>query len=313
MSANQKERKQNYFNKLIALTQEYPKILIVNADNVGSRQLQQVRTQLRGHAVVLMGKNTMMRKAIKLHTAASGNNKLEKLLPYIKGNMGFVFVKDDLHKARDIIVANKVGAPAKQGSISPVNVVVPAINTGLEPTKTSFFQALNIPTKITRGTVEIINEVTLLKVGDKVGSSEAALLQMLGIKPFHYGLKIVAIYDNGSIYSPAILDITDEDLAAKFQAGINNIAAFSLAINFPTQASIPHSIINSYKNLLAVAVATDYSFPQAEELKAYIANPGAFAVAAAPAAAAPAAAPAKKEEPKVEEESDEDMGLDLFG
>lgn len=58
------------------------------------------------------------------------------------------------------------------------------------PEKTSFFQALQIPTKISRGTIEILNDVHLIKVGEKVGASESALLNMLGIQPFSYGLVV---------------------------------------------------------------------------------------------------------------------------
>merc|ERR1711879_115561 len=59
--------KANYFTKIIQLLDEYPKCFLVEADNVGSKQMQQIRIALRGHAVVLMGKNTMMRKAIRGH------------------------------------------------------------------------------------------------------------------------------------------------------------------------------------------------------------------------------------------------------
>jgi len=89
----------------------------------------------------------------------------------------------------------KVAAPAKAGSIAPVDVLLPAQNTGLGPEKTSFFQALSIPTKIAKGTIEILNDVNLIKKGEKVGASEAALLNMLGIFPFSYGLIIQQVYD----------------------------------------------------------------------------------------------------------------------
>ena len=68
--------KANYFTKLVQYLDEYPKCFIVGADNVGSRQMQQIRIGLRGVAVVLMGKNTMMRKAIKGHV--DQNPALEK-------------------------------------------------------------------------------------------------------------------------------------------------------------------------------------------------------------------------------------------
>ncbi|KAF4073026.1 hypothetical protein AMELA_G00254180 [Ameiurus melas] len=306
--------KSNYFLKIIQLLNDYPKCFIVGADNVGSKQMQTIRLSLRGKAIVLMGKNTMMRKAIRGHL--ENNPALEKLLPHIRGNVGFVFTKEDLPEVRDLLLANKVPAAARAGAIAPCEVTVPAQNTGLGPEKTSFFQALGITTKISRGTIEILSDVQLIRPGDKVGASEATLLNMLNISPFSYGLIIQQVYDNGSVYSPEVLDITEDALHKRFLEGVRNIASVCLQIGYPTLASIPHSIINGYKRVLAVAVETDYSFPMADKVKAFLADPSAFAVAAAPAtAAAPAAAaPAAAAEPAKEEseESDEDMGFGLF-
>jgi len=305
--------KSNYFMKIIQLLDDYPKCFIVGADNVGSKQMQTIRLSLREKAVVLMGKNTMMRKAIRGHL--ENNPALEKLLPHIKGNVGFVFTKEDLAEVRDLLLANKVPAAARAGAIAPCDVTVPAQNTGLGPEKTSFFQALGITTKISRGTIEILSDVNLIKTGDKVGASEATLLNMLNISPFSYGLIIQQVYDNGSVYSPEVLDITEAALQARFLEGVRNIASVCLEIGYPTLASVPHSVINGYKRVLAVAVETDYTFPLAEKVKAYLADPSAFAAVAAPAAAAEtAAAPAAaKEEAKEEsEESDDDMGFGLF-
>lgn len=132
-------------------------------------------------------------------------------------------------------------------------------------------QVLNIPTKINKGTVEIITPVELIKKGDKVGSSEAALLSKLGIRPFSYGLVVLSAYDNGSVFSPEVLDLTDDDLVDKFAQGVSMISSLSLAISYPTLAAAPHMFINGYKNALAVAVETDYSFPLADKVKEYLA------------------------------------------
>ena len=303
--------KANYFVKLTQLLDEYPKCFIVGADNVGSKQMQEIRIALRGKAVVLMGKNTMMRKAIRGHLES--NPDLERLLPHIKMNVGFVFTNEELISVRDMLLANKVKAPAKAGALAPLDVIVPAQNTGMGPEKTSFFQALSIPTKITKGTIEIIQDVPLITAGDRVGMSEATLLNMLKISPFTYGLVVQKVYDSGSVFDPEILDITHEDLKAKFMAGVANVAALSLAISYPTIASVPHSVVNGMKNLLAVAAVTDISFKEAEMLKEFLADPSKFA-AAAPAAGAPAAAaaPAAAVKEESEEEEDDDMGFGLF-
>jgi len=307
--------KSNYFLKLIQLLDEYPKCFIVGVDNVGSKQMQQIRQSLRNDAILLMGKNTMIRKAIRGHL--DGNPALEKLLPHIKGNVGFVFTNLDLTDIRDKILENKVKAPARAGALAPCDVKLPSQNTGLGPEKTSFFQALSIPTKISKGTIEILNEIHLIKKDDKVGASEATLLNMLNISPFTYGLVIRQVYDSGTVFAPEILDITSDDLRSKFLEGVRNVAAISLAIGYPTVASVPHSIVNGLKNLIAIAVETDINFKAAEMAKEYLKDPSKFAAAAA-APAASAAAPAgkaeaKKEEKKEEsEEEDDDMGFGLF-
>lgn len=300
-------RKQAYFGKVIKLLDEYPNIFIVGCDNVGSNQMAKIRHALRGKAIILMGKNTMIRKAIRGHVATNAN--LEAVLPYIKNNVGLVFCKEDMSGVAKKLTELRVAAPAKAGTIAPCDVTVPAGPTGMEPTQTSFLQALNIPSKITRGQVEIISDISLIKTGQKVGASEANLLAKLDIKPFSYGLVIKNVYENGSIFDASILSITDEYLLSKFNSGVKNVAAISLALHYPTVASVPHSIVNGYKNVLAIGLATAYTFPKAEAfLKA----------ASAPVAtkAAETKAPAKEEkkkEPEPEPEEDGDMGFDMFG
>ncbi|GJJ08149.1 60s acidic ribosomal protein P2 [Clathrus columnatus] len=305
--------KEAYFVKLKELINRYPSVFIVNVDNVGSNQMHQIRVSLRGKGVVLMGKNTMVRRAVR--TMLSEFPQYERILPHVKGNIGFVFTGSDLKEVRELIVANKVAAPARAGALAPKDVYVPAGNTGMEPGKTSFFQALGIPTKIARGTIEIVSDIQVVFAGTRVGSSEATLLNMLNISPFTYGMTVVQIYDSGNVFEPSVLDIEEKDLLDRFFSGIKTIASISLAIKYPTLASITHSLVNSYKNLLAVGLATEYSFEGVEKIKEYLANPEAFAVAAAPEASSAPAAAAAVEETKEEEkaeESDEDMGFGLF-
>jgi large subunit ribosomal protein LP0 len=216
---------------------------------------------------------------------------------------------------KEKILANRVAAPARAGAFAPGDVWVPAGNTGMEPGKTSFFQALGVPTKIARGTIEIVSDLKLVEAGSKVGASEASLLNLLNISPFTYGMTIQQVYDGGQCFSADVLDISDEQLLSTFTSAIQTVTALSLATNIPTIPATMHSLINAYKKVLAVAIETDYSWPEIEELKDRIANPDAYAAAApAAAAAAPAAgdAPAAAAPAEEAEESDEDMGFGLF-
>jgi large subunit ribosomal protein LP0 len=215
-----------------------------------------------------MGKNTMVRRALR--SILSENPQYERLLPHVKGNIGFVFTGSDLKEVRDLIVANKVAAPARAGAFAPKDVTVPAGNTGMEPGKTSFFQALQIPTKIARGTIEIVADVKVVEAGTRVGPSEATLLNMLNISPFTYGMTVIQVYDQGQTFPPEVLDVSEDELIGRFLTGIKTIASISLALNYPTIVSVVHSLVNAYKNLIAVALETEnYSFEGADKVSSH--------------------------------------------
>ena len=72
-----------YFDKLKGLLEQYKSIFSVTVDNVSSQQMHEIRQALRGQSVVLMGKNTMVRRAIK--GFVSEFPEYERLLPHVKG------------------------------------------------------------------------------------------------------------------------------------------------------------------------------------------------------------------------------------
>jgi large subunit ribosomal protein LP0 len=304
-----KVRKNKYIAKLEQCLADYKSMLVINIDFVGSKQMASLRIGLRGRAVVLMGKNTIIRKILR--EKAVDDDRLEALLPLIKGNVGFVFCNDDLAGIRKECISEKIPAAAKTGAIAPVDVIIPAGPTGLDPGQTTFFQALNIGTKITRGSIEILTQVTLCTKGNKVSSSAVALLNKLNIKPFEYGIDCTHVYDNGSLYEAKILDLSKDDLVNAFFLGVNKIAAIGLEIGYPTLASLPHSFINAFRKLVAIALETDYMFEEAKIFKEMLDNPDAFKSAAPAAGGAAAAAPEPEPEPE-EEEEEADMGFSLF-
>jgi len=316
--ASRRVRKDKYIEKLIDYLNEYKNILIVQVDNVGSSQMQKTRILLRGKAVILMGKNTLMRKVIR--EQAQKNPALETLVPLVFGNMGLVFTNGNLSEIRKIVLENKVPAAAKSGAFAPADVFIPPGPTGLDPGQTAFFQALNIATKIVKGAIELTAVVHLLKVGDKVTSSHVALLTKLNILPFFYGFQVTDVYENGTVYAAKILDMSQDDLLQRFFASVRKIAAISLAVGYPTLASLPHIIAGAFAKVIAISIEADVEVKEAQPFKDFLANPDAFKAAAAAsapaggAAAAGGAAKAAEPEPEKEksEESEADMGFSLF-
>jgi large subunit ribosomal protein LP0 len=262
-----RSKKAAYFAHLEDCLTKYPRAFLVHADFVGSKQISDIRIALRGKAELVFGKNTMIRRCIRNLTADGSHPEWETIVPYMVGNIGFIFTDGELSDVEAVIKKEVKPAAAKAGVIAPSSVTIPKGPTGLDPAQTSFFQALNIATKINKGSIEIINDCTVVHEGTKVGTSEAALLTKLGVKPFEYGLDIRYIYEGG-VFPVSVLAITDATLMGLFGEGCGKVAALCLGIGYPTECSLPHLISDGVKNCCAIALEAGYTeFEPAKKMK----------------------------------------------
>merc|ERR1719231_1914123 len=259
----------------------------------------------------------MIRKGLEIGHGRHPECGMDKLRSIMVGNIGFIFATNStLDEVREVIGQYKVMSAAKSGQISLVDWKIPSGPTGMDPSQTNFFQALNIATKIVKGQIELVSEYQILKIGEKVSASQQVLLTKLGIKPFEYGMIVQQVYQDAAVFSAAVLDIKPAELIAKFCVGIANMAAFSRELGIPTESGVPHALGNAFKNVAALVGKIDFEFKEVEEVKKFFENPDAY-VAANPGAAA--AAPAAggggggaAAAPVEEEEEEEDMDFDLF-
>jgi len=309
--------KEEYASRMNKLLDTYSRVLFCNLDNVRSAQMHNVRRAMRGKGEVLVGKKTMQKRILQLRADADGASETDKKLAQalvednrLVGNLALVFTNEDIAVVSERLREFRVQAPARVGAVAPVDVMILAGNTGLEPTMTNFFQALNIPTKISKGTVEIVSDKKVLAVGDKVDSSTAALLQKLNISPFFYAVEVSFYWQNGMLFTAEDLGTTSKVIEDSVLSAISNLSAVSLATGILTEASFPHAVMDGFKNLLAASVESEYVFEEFNGAKLRKDVKEGKAVAAAPAASSGAAAPAAKAPAApVEEEEEEDFGM----
>lgn len=264
-------KKEKYFERMFEILNTYNKFFLVDIDNVGSQQMNQARVLMRGKAEILMGKNTLMKKCINTFLESNPGHPIEQILDKLVLNVGFVFTNEDLGDIRAVIDECAKPAPARAGSIAPIDVIVPAGPTGAGPEQTGFFQALQIPTKIMKGQIEMLSDTHLIHAGDKVTPGQASLLEKLETKPFTYNMVIKEVYDNGDMYPVAVLDMTDDVLEGYFYEGLRNVASISLALDIPTAASLPHLFATAVKDLIAISLESgakiDIAQPYRDALK----------------------------------------------
>jgi large subunit ribosomal protein LP0 len=215
-----------------------------------------------------------------------------------------IFTNEEVGKVTDITSKFIVEKQARIGSISPIEVIIPAGPTGMDSSQIEYFQALKIPTKVIKNQLEIVTATKILTVGAKITLSEINLMKKFNIKPYKHFVIITQIYMSGKLYDSGILKITNDYMKSVTDRCIRNVAAFSIASGVTNKASAPHIIVECFKNILGLSLASKIDIPQTKLMTAAAAEP------------VEVAAPKKAEKVKeAEPEPEEDAGGfgDLFG
>lgn len=249
-------RKENTFVRTQEYFGKYKKFLIVDMTKISSKQLQLIKSDLRGKGEFLIGKNTTIRLALRKY--AENNPGLKGVEDVIRSNVGIIFTNGSLGEIEDIFEARKVHSVARPGDISQCDLWIDPVFTGLDPGKTSFFHALGIVTKITKGKIEILSRCQALVNGKKVGHSEAALLELLGITPFIYKMKATHAYAFGKFFDVEHLSLTVEQVEKMLEERVSLLSSMALGAGWVTESTIEREIACSLREILAISAAAEY-------------------------------------------------------
>ena len=306
---------------------------LVNVEGVGAKQLQGIRDSLRGSAVMKMARNTLMIRALE----KSKKKGVNDLIKYVSGPVAFVFSDQDPFVLSKFLGENKAAAPAKGGQISPKDIIVPAMNTGVAPGPfISELAGLKIPSRVKGGTIHITDDTVAVKAGAVISNAMAMMLSRLGIEPMELQLKLIAAYSDGAVLTADNFDVSLEDLFKQVLLGHQYAVNLSVNTGIPTAETMP--LIIAKANMEAKSLTLKIGFFVPEMLNEFLAkaNSEAMALAMAVAEKDPEAIPSevldqaqtaaastvavtteaeKPDEPEEEEEDEEEVaGIgSLFG
>ena len=231
----------------------YPIIGLVKIENINTRVVQAMRSDLRKDAKIIMAKNSFMQKAISaVQKKIPG---IENLLKHIQGPCAFLLTKTNPFKLATYMDKNKVPAPAKAGQVAPNDVIILPMNTGMPPGPIiSELQAMGLKTRIEEGQIRISEESVVTKEGERVNSSVALLLRRLNIYPFQAGLKFSVALENGEIIlgDSLVLDygVYERNLQWAYSSALN----LSVNAGILTKASLPLILSAVYQQALNLSV-----------------------------------------------------------
>jgi large subunit ribosomal protein L10 len=318
--------KRDEVGKIKRCAGEYTLVGLVDMYGIPASQVQQIRRNLRGTAVVKMTRNTLIE-----HAFQELGGPVEDLEKHISGQSALIFTNENPFKLFKLLEQTKTKMVAKPGEIAPEDIVVPKGPTSFKPGPiVGELQQVGIPAAIEGGKVKIRETKTVVRKGEVINKKMAGALAKLDIRPMDIGLILQAAYYKDTVFTPDLLAIDEQAyfnnimLAAQqaFNLSVNAVIPTRLTIstiigkavqearNLGVEASIYEKDIvdliigRAQREMLALALAAaDAGF----ELDEATRQAAAAATAAAPAAVAEEpAAKVEEEEEKEEEKKEED-------
>jgi large subunit ribosomal protein L10 len=212
------EWKVEEINNLVDLFKNYKNIAVIEVAHINDMQFQTMRKILRGKAVFRMSKKSLQLRAIEQYKKKSNKKNLDEFAKHIPGQSSLVFTNIDLFELKRIFLKYEWMVPAKPNEITPVDIWVPAGDTGLPTGQviSELNMTLRLPTRIMNDTIHIREDTRTHKAGDLVTVKQAAVLKKLGITPIESLIKINFAWSDGEIIPEEILYMDIERLKQDF-------------------------------------------------------------------------------------------------
>ncbi|MFW9987074.1 MAG: 50S ribosomal protein L10 [Candidatus Odinarchaeota archaeon] len=194
-------------NYLFDLFRTYKNVAVIEVAHISDKQIQTMRKILRGKAEFRMSKRSLQQRAIELFKKEAKKQNLDEFAKHIPGQSSLVFTNIDLFELKNIFLENEWMVPAKPNEITPVDIWVPAGDTGLPTGQviSELNMTLRLPTRIMNDTIHVREDTRTHKAGDLVDVKQAAVLKKLGITPIESLIKIHFAWSDGEIIPEDIL------------------------------------------------------------------------------------------------------------
>jgi large subunit ribosomal protein LP0 len=314
------EHKKNLAERFESYLQSHKSLMLLDTTNINTNLIVEVKNQLlaEGDCKFLHGKKASFAKRLRQMSEEQNNPKLLKLVDIMHGDVLLFFTNNSVSAA-----ARKVEEYYRMGQAvysrpSLLDYWIEPQLTRLANEMTRVFQKLRVPTKITKGNMEITAKFQVLTKGKIVSQLQLDVLNALNILPYRYQVRLVGVYTDGEIADPSIYSMPIDTVSQAVKNCLGNVQGLAHGTSFPTQNVCKATVTKSLNDLLALSCAISDKVEPSEIFAAKIklaSDPEALAKlqSAATAVAAPAAAgDAKKEAnaPAAKEESSDDESVE---
>ena len=231
-------------------TAKYTLVGLVDMYGIPAAQVQQIRRNLRGKAVIKVMRNTLIEHALK-----EMGGKVSGLSKFISGHSAMIFSNDNPFRLFKQLEKTKTRMAAKAGETAPEDIVVEKGPTSFKPGPiVGELQQAGIPAAIEGGKVKIRETRTIVRKGAVISAKVADVMIKLGIKPMDVGLALQAAFYDGDVYEPSVLAI--DETAILGQVRLAAAQAFNLSVHaaIPTKETIVPILTKAVREARSLAV-----------------------------------------------------------
>ena len=244
------DAKKEVVNEFKELVNEYDVVAAVNVEGLPAKQLSEMRANLRGNAVVRVGKKTLMGRALE----AEGEKGIMELTENFRGMPALLFTNENPFSLFQRLKETKTPAPIKAGQEAPKDIVIPEGPTDFAPGPIiGELGNFGVKAGIEGGKVAVKNDTVVAKEGETVGEDLAGILGRLGIQPMEIGLNITAAYQDGDILTRTTLDIDVDEYKATIQSAASNAFRLSIAEGILNADTATHLVRDAHIEALKLA------------------------------------------------------------
>jgi len=229
---------------------QYSLIGLVDIYGIPAQQVQQIRRNLRGKAVIKVTRNTLIK-----HAFEEIGGDVKNLSKYISGHSAIIFTNDNPFKLYKQLEKTKTKMAAKAGEKAPEDIVIEKGPTSFKPGPiVGELQQAGIPAAIEGGKVKIRETRTVVKKGGVISAKLAAILAKLDIKPMDVGLALQAAYHSGDIFEPSVLAVDETVILGQIALASREAFGLSLEAAFPTKDTADAILIKAVRDARGLAI-----------------------------------------------------------
>ncbi|ELY69252.1 50S ribosomal protein L10 [Natrinema versiforme] len=225
--------KREEVDELGQIIDDYESVGVVGIAGIPSKQLQDMRRDLHGTAVLRVSRNTLQTRA--LEDAGFGD-----LVEHIGGQVGIIATNENPFSLYKELEASKTPAPINEGEVAPNDIVIPEGDTGVDPGPfVGELQGIGANARIEEGSIQVMEDSTVLEAGEEVSADLANVLNELGIEPKEVGLDLRAVIADGVLFDPEDLDIDIEAYRSDVSTAAARARNLSVNASYPTESTAP--------------------------------------------------------------------------